>query len=118
MVFSVCFSPDGSRLATASADKSVRIWDAATGAAIESPSIPDWLLPGAAAAHSRGAAAWVAGGRVFLKPASASLPSQFRCGRILSREFRFRVDGRSTADPVATPGRDVPGTLWCVRGCP
>jgi WD40 repeat protein len=31
LVRSVAYSKDGSRLVTASADKSVRIWDAATG---------------------------------------------------------------------------------------
>jgi WD40 repeat protein len=30
-VFSAEFSPDGTRIVTASADKTARIWDAATG---------------------------------------------------------------------------------------
>ena len=30
-VMSVCWSPDGSKVATGSADKTARVWDAATG---------------------------------------------------------------------------------------
>jgi WD40 repeat protein len=37
MVFSVCFSPDGKKMASSGEDKTVRIWDTATGAAVGSP---------------------------------------------------------------------------------
>jgi WD40 repeat protein len=33
-VLRVAFSPDGSRIVTASADKTARVWDAATGEAL------------------------------------------------------------------------------------
>jgi len=36
-VYSVCFSPDGKKIATGSRDRTVQIWDAATGAAVGSP---------------------------------------------------------------------------------
>ncbi|KAE9384568.1 hypothetical protein BT96DRAFT_1026854 [Gymnopus androsaceus JB14] len=36
-VFSVAFSPDGTRIASGSSDKTVRIWDANTGAQIGDP---------------------------------------------------------------------------------
>ena len=35
-VFSVAFSPDGTRVVSGSADKLVKIWDAATGAEVSS----------------------------------------------------------------------------------
>ena len=37
VVGSVCFSPDGKKIASSSGDKPVRIWDAATGAPVGSP---------------------------------------------------------------------------------
>ena len=36
-VLSVCFSPDGKKIASGARDKTVRIWDAATGAPVGSP---------------------------------------------------------------------------------
>ena len=37
VVWSAQFSPDGQRVVTASADKTARLWDAATGEAIGEP---------------------------------------------------------------------------------
>jgi WD40 repeat protein len=43
-VFSVNHSPDGSQLASASADGTVRIWDLATGAVVHVLSHPHWAI--------------------------------------------------------------------------
>ena len=45
IVFSVCFSPDGKKIASSGQDETVRIWDAATGAAVGSPLRGHWYVP-------------------------------------------------------------------------
>ena len=59
-VYAVAYSPDGSRLASGSDDKTVRVWEAATGEAVQT-------LQGHSDMCDQDASPWVRDGRVIYK---------------------------------------------------
>jgi WD40 repeat protein len=80
-VFDVSFSPDGSRLASASADRTVRLWDLATGEQVGEP-----LLGHSAAVHA-----------VMFDPTGTDLVSASADGSIILWNAGSRVVGEGGA---------------------
>ncbi|HEX4613279.1 MAG TPA: sigma-70 family RNA polymerase sigma factor [Urbifossiella sp.] len=120
-VLDVLISPDGTAVATVSADKSLRLWDAKTGESratieLENPFTGRVLFTpggGAILAPTAGAVATLWDVKTGRRQADlAGPPGPWRC-------YAFSRDGRTLATAVSPPaGGPVAAQLWRTAGPP
>jgi WD40 repeat protein len=111
-VWALAASPDGDLLATASADRSVSLWDPATGQRRARVELDASVQPLVFSPDGRLIAAGTTGGEIRLLRASGELLHAWPAHRAAVASLAFSPDGRW----LASGGRDRTASLWPLPG--
>ncbi|CAG8909902.1 unnamed protein product [Penicillium egyptiacum] len=107
-VSSVAFSPDGRLLASGSRDRTMRLWDTATGSLQQTLKHSDWVLSMAFSPDGRRLAASSCDGTVLWDTATGGLQQTLKSHSDSVSSVAFSPDGRL----LASGARDRAVRLW------